>query len=88
MKSLMRLFVANIESKVSETDLNKLFSVYGKVASVKIITDRATGSPKGFGYIDMPNDNEAQLAIDNIHEKEMAGRQLAVAQAKPKTTHH
>ena len=84
----MKLFVANIERKVTEADLKSLFAACGEVTSVKIITDRATGAPKGFGFIEMPNDQEAQLAIDNINDKEVAGRQLAVAQAKPKSSFH
>lgn len=84
----MKLFVANIDKRVTEKELKKLFSVCGEVESVKIITDRATGVPKGFGFIEMPNETEAQSAIDTIHEKEMAGRQLSVAQAKPKTSLH
>jgi RNA recognition motif-containing protein len=87
-KHYMKLFVANIERKVTEAELKNLFSACGEVASVKIITDRATGSPKGFGFIEMPNDAEAQRAIDSINEKELGGRPLAVAQAKPKSSLH
>jgi RNA recognition motif-containing protein len=81
----MKLFVANIERRVTEAELKTIFSACGEVESVKIITDRATGSPKGFGFVEMPNDAEAQRAIDSINEKEVGGRQLAVAQAKPKS---
>ena len=84
----MKLFVANIDKKISERELKTLFSVCGEVESVKIITDRATGVPKGFGFIEMPNESEAQSAIDNIHDKELAGRQLSVTQAKPKSSFH
>ena len=84
----MKLFVANIERKVTETELKGIFSAFGEVASVKIIMDRATGTPKGFGFIEMPNDAEAQRAIDSINEKELEGRQLSVAQAKPKSSFH
>lgn len=79
----MKLFVANIDRQVTEAELMKIFSSCGKVASVKIITDRATGAYKGFGFIEMPNDTEAQHAIDRIHEKDMNGRKLSVTQAKP-----
>ena len=84
----MKLFVANIDKHVTEKELKKLFSGCGEVESVKIVTDRATGVPKGFGFIEMPNEMEAQSAIDNIHEKEIAGRPLSVVQAKPKTSFH
>jgi RNA recognition motif-containing protein len=82
----MKLFVANIDRRVTEAELLTVFSACGEVASVKIITDRATGTPKGFGFVEMPNDTEAQQAIDRVHEKDMNGRKLSVAQAKPKSS--
>ena len=80
----MKLFVANIERRVTETELKNIFLTCGAVDSVKIITDRATGAPKGFGFIEMPNESEAQQAIDRVHDKDVNGRKLSVAQAKPK----
>jgi RNA recognition motif-containing protein len=84
----MKLFVANIDQRVTERELDNLFSVCGEVESVKIVKDRATGVPKGFGFIEMPNETEAQTAIDNMNEKEIAGRHLSVVQAKPKSSLH
>jgi RNA recognition motif-containing protein len=81
----MKLFVANIDRKLTEAELKSLFESCGEVASVKIITDRATSMPKGFGFVEMPNENEAQQAIDTLHDKVVSGRKLAVAQAKPKS---
>lgn len=82
----MKLFVANIESRITEAELLTIFSTCGEVSSVKIITDRATGIPKGFAFIDMPNEADAQQAINRVHEKEVNGRKLSVAQAKPKSS--
>lgn len=84
----MKLFVANIDKQVREDDLKKLFSTCGFVESVKFVNDRATGEPKGFGFIEMPDEREAQSAIESIHEKNIAGRQLSVVQAKPKSSFH
>jgi RNA recognition motif-containing protein len=84
----MKLFVANIDKQVSEVDLKNLFHGCGEVESVKIITDRATGIQKSFGFIEMPNENEAQFAIDHIPNQKIAGRQLTVVQAKPKSSFH
>ena len=82
----MKLFVANIERGVSESELKGIFSTCGEVKSVKLVTDRATGALKGFGFIEMPNDAQAQQAIDQLHDKVVKGRKLSVAQAKPKST--
>ena len=81
----MKLFVANISWSVTETELLTFFSSCGDVTTVKIVTDKATGLPKGFGFIDMPDDGEAQRAIDNLNEKELKGRKLSVSQAKART---
>lgn len=82
----MRLFVSNIDRNVTETELKALFSMHGEVVSVKITRDRATGVPKGFGFVEMPNEVEAQNAIDFVHEKEVNGSALSVSQAKPKSS--
>ena len=81
----MKLFVANIERRVSEEELKNLFTECGEVTTAKIITDRATGVPKGFGFIEMPSDMDAQTAIDTLNERILNGRALSVKQAKPKT---
>ena len=80
----MKLFVANIEQGVTEGELRKIFSACGEVRSVKIVTDRATGALKEFGFVEMPDEAEAQRAIENVHDKEVKGRKLSVVQAKPK----
>ncbi len=80
----MNIFVANIERKVTEEQLQELFSQYGEISSLKLIKDRDTGVSKGFAFIEMPNDDEAQNAINGLNQVELLGRALAVNEARPK----
>lgn len=79
----MNLYVGNLDYTVKEPQLEALFSEFGEVASVKIITDKMTGKSKGFGFVEMPNDDEAQEAIANLNQKEMKDRPISVSEAKP-----
>lgn len=81
----MNIFVANIERKVTQDQLEDLFKEYGEIASLKLITDRDTGMSKGYAFVEMPNDDEAQKAIDALNETDLMGRTLAVNEARPKT---
>ncbi len=84
----MKIFVGSLPYKVEEADLKELFEAYGEVSSVKIITDRETGRSKGFGFIEMTDDQFAQKAIDGLNGTEIGGRTIAVSQAeerKPST---
>lgn len=67
-----------------EEDLRQLFEGYGEVDSAKIIMDKFTGRSKGFGFVEMPNDEEAQNAIDGLNEQEFDGRTIVVKQAEPR----
>jgi RNA recognition motif-containing protein len=80
----MNLFVANIDRAVNEEALKLLFSKFGKVLSVKIANDRETGGPRGFGFVEMPNDNEASTAITKLSNAEFFGKRLVVSKARPK----
>lgn len=82
----MNLFVANISPSVKEDALNLLFSEFGEVVSVKIISDKHTGHSKGFGFVDMQNDSQALTAIEKLTNAEFFGRKLVVSKARPKTT--
>jgi RNA recognition motif-containing protein len=82
----MNLFVTNISRTVKEEALKALFSEFGQVASVKIIGDKYTGESKGFGFVDMVNDNQAMEAIKKLTNAEFFGRKLMVSKARPKTT--
>ncbi|GAB3922631.1 RNA recognition motif domain-containing protein [Mucilaginibacter myungsuensis] len=84
----MKIFIGSLPYKVEEADLQELFAAYGEVSSVKIITDRETGRSKGFGFIEMTDDEAAQKAIDGLNGSEIGGRTIAVSQAeerKPST---
>ena len=78
------LYVGNLSYSVNDEILNELFSQYGKVDSARAITDRETGRSKGFGFVEMANDDEAQAAIDALNGKEHMGRVLTVNEAKPR----
>ena len=79
----MNIYVGNLNYNLSEDELEKVFSSYGEVASVKIIRDKYTDQSKGFGFIEMANDAEAQKAIDELNGTEVKGRELRVNQARP-----
>ena len=79
----MNIYVGNLNYNLSEDDLEKVFSSYGEVASVKIIRDKYTDQSKGFGFIEMANDADAQKAIDELNGTEVKGRELRVNQARP-----
>jgi RNA recognition motif-containing protein len=80
----MNIFVAKLNFKTRREDLEKAFSQFGQVASAKIVMDRDTGRSKGFGFVEMPNDDEALQAIAALNEKELDGRVIVVKPANPK----
>ncbi len=80
----MNVYVGNLSYQMSESGLKDVFSEFGSVDSAKIITDRDTGRSKGFGFIEMPNNEEAQAAISALEGKEIDGRNLKVNEAKPR----
>lgn len=79
-----KLFVGNISFKMSESDLMELFSQSGKVVSVAIPTDRETGRKRGFAFVEMENDDDAQNAINAFNGKTIQGRELVVNPSRPK----
>lgn len=79
----MNIYVGNLNYNLSEDELEKVFSTYGEVASVKIIRDKYTDQSKGFGFIEMASDADAQKAIDELNGTEVKGRELRVNQARP-----
>jgi RNA recognition motif-containing protein len=80
----MNIFVAKLNFKTRKEDLERAFSQFGQVSSAKIVTDRDTGRSKGFGFVEMPNDDEGRAAIDGLNEKELDGRVIVVKPANPK----
>ena len=81
----MKLYVGNLPYNTTEEDLRNLFSQYGSVDSVAVITDRETGRSKGFGFVEFGNDSEARNAIQALSGQEYGGRALTVNEARPKT---
>ena len=79
-----KLFVGNLAYGVNDTQLGELFGVHGAVVSAKVIVDRDTGRSKGFGFVEMSNDTEAQAAIAALNGKDHNGRLLTVNEAKPR----
>lgn len=79
-----KLYVGNLAHSMSENDLKELFEQHGTVTSAQIIMDRDTGRSKGFGFVEMANDQEAQAAIAALNGREAVGRTLTVNEARPR----
>ena len=80
-----KLYVGNLSYSVDSSELEKMFSAHGTVASAQIISDRETGRSKGFGFVEMNSDAEAQAAIAALNGQESDGRSLTVNEARPRT---
>lgn len=81
----MKIYIGNMSYDTTEEKLRQAFEGYGEVVSVNIIMDRDSGRPKGFGFIEMAGQDEAQAAISGLNGQEMDGRTVNVNEAKPKT---
>jgi len=79
-----KLYVGNLPFKVDETELQQMFAQCGNVESVTVMRDQATGRPRGFAFVEMSSDEEAQKAIDTFNGSELGGRSLTVNEARPK----
>lgn len=84
----MNIYVGNLSYKVSDRDLQKVFEEFGDVTSSKVIKDRETGRSKGFAFVEMQNDEEAQAAIDKLDGSEINGRTVKVNKARPREMSH
>ena len=80
----MKLYVGNLPYTVSEDDLKDTFSEFGEVATVDLIKDKFSGQSKGFGFVEMPNNSEADSAIKALNESAFKGRNIKVNQARPR----
>lgn len=80
----MSIYVGNLSYQVTEEDITSVFSEYGTVKRVQLPTDRETGRPRGFGFVEMSSDAEEQAAIDALDGAEWMGRDLKVNKAKPR----
>jgi RNA recognition motif-containing protein len=79
-----KLYVGNLSYNVTSATLEEMFSAFGSVRSAEVIQDRDTGRSKGFGFVEMSDDNGARQAIEGLHEKEHDGRALTVNEARPR----
>ncbi len=80
----MNIYVGNLPYSVTEQDLRELFESHGEVSSANVIIDKFTKRSKGFGFIEMPSQDEAMEAIDKINDQDFQGRNLKVNEAKPR----
>ena len=82
---MTNIYVGNLPYGASDNELEKIFSAHGTVDKASVIIDRASGRSRGFGFVEMSNDDEARAAIEAINGFEMDGRQLTVNEAKPRS---
>ena len=82
----MNIFVANLNFKLQDEELREIFEAYGEVESARIINDRSSGRSKGFGFVEMPNEDEANAAINALNNSEVDGRNLVVKVAEERKT--
>ena len=80
----MKIYVGNLDYKVNESDLESLFSEYGTVSSVRIISDKYNGRSKGFGFVEMENNDEANKAVSGLNGSSLKSRDITVNEAKPR----
>ncbi len=80
----MNIYVGNLKYETTDAKLKEMFLAYGDVTSARVVSDRDTGRSKGFGFVEMPNDAQAKVAIEAFNEKEIDGRTLKVNEAKPR----
>jgi len=81
----MNIYVGNLPYSVVEEDLREIFEEYGEVATVKIISDKLTGRSKGFGFVEMDDDEEAKKAIEELNNAEISGRNIKVNESRPRS---
>jgi cold-inducible RNA-binding protein len=82
---MKNIYVGNLDFNVTEDELRQAFAAYGQVDNVTILKDRDTGQPRGFGFVEMANDEEAEKAISGLNGAPLGGRNLNVNEARPKT---
>jgi RNA recognition motif-containing protein len=81
----MNIYIGNLSHHVTEEDIRNAFEAFGQVASAAIIKDKYSGHSRGFGFVEMPDQSEAQTAIKNLNGKELHGQTINVSEARPRT---
>ncbi|WP_423775357.1 RNA recognition motif domain-containing protein, partial [Campylobacter lanienae] len=82
--TMINIYVSNLPYRINDEELREIFAAYGVVNRAKIVKDKATNRSRGFGFVEMENDDEARVAIDNLNGKDIGGRAIKVNEAKPK----
>ena len=82
----MNIYLGNLSYSATESTVKDLFEGYGQVTTAKIVADKFTGSSRGFGFVEMPNDDEAQKAIAELNGKDFEGRKIVVNESRPRET--
>jgi len=80
----MNIYVGNLPYSTGDAELRDAFERYGEVEDARVVQDKQTGRSRGFGFVEMPNDSEAQTAINELNESDMDGRTLTVNEARPR----
>ncbi len=80
----MNIYVGNLSYGMSDSELRDAFAAFGEVTSAKILVDRETGRSRGFGFVEMPNQSEAETAIAQLNGKDLGGRPLRINEARPR----
>jgi cold-inducible RNA-binding protein len=80
----MNIFVGNLSWQITQEEIQNAFAAYGEVASVYLPIDRSSGRPRGIGFVEMPDDNQAKAAIAALHTAELNGRAMTVNEARPR----
>ena len=80
----MRIYVGNLPYSVTDDELRDVFSEFGELASAEVVKDKYSGQSNGFGFVDMPDDTEANEAIESLHDQPLKGRKLTVNEARPR----
>ena len=80
----MNIYVGNLAYSVTDDELREAFAAFGEVSRASVIMDRDTGRSKGFGFVEMPDNSQAEAAINGLNEKDLSGRPIRVNEAKPR----
>ena len=80
----MDIYVGNLPYSVNADELRNVFTAYGEVADAKVISDKYSGRSKGFGFVQMPNEGQAEQAIEQLNDSDLHGRNIKVNQARPR----
>ena len=81
----MNIFIAGLNYNISDSELSELFTAYGEVSSARVIKDRQTGRSKGYGFVEMTDEEAGKKAIEELNGQEVKGRAIVVSEARPKT---